>query len=345
MDASSFDMPRPDRVSTPAEFIAAMRALRDRAQLTYRQLERRAQAAGDRLPRSTIAAVLSRDRIPRESTIASFVRACGGDRHAVELWLAARRRVSATDETVDNLAEAVEAWLTKRARSGPKDKPRGYAAEAPDTPASPADLAKLAARDLIARDLAAHGLPANLAGHAGHASHAAHSGRTGHPGHSSRSGHSGHVVPAGQLTHGPVAHDSGPQEMVAHDLTANDLTAHDTAVHDPAHPAHPVHPAHPGAAPGDLTGLGLADEPTTGEFAAARVYSEGRLASAVAQAKGERWVGVHRRTRANSSGSPSRWRTLVRKLRAPRLDDEATPSPAPAPAHSEITFPRPATNP
>lgn len=111
-------MPRPDRVTTPAEFIAAMRALRGWAKLTYRQIERRAQQAGDRLPHSTIATALSRNRIPRESTIASFVRACGGDRHAVELWLAARRRIAVTDKAVGHLAYAVEAWLNGHNRSG-----------------------------------------------------------------------------------------------------------------------------------------------------------------------------------------------------------------------------------
>lgn len=115
-DASSFDMPRPDRVNTPAEFIAAMRALRAWAKLTYRQIEDRARQAGDKLPHSTIATALSRNRIPRDSTIASFVRACGGDRHTVDAWLAARKRISAEDETDGNLAYAVEAWLISRSK-------------------------------------------------------------------------------------------------------------------------------------------------------------------------------------------------------------------------------------
>jgi hypothetical protein len=120
-DASSFDMPRPDRVNTPAEFIAAMRALRAWAKLTYRQIEDRARQAGDKLPHSTIATALSRNRIPRESTIASFVRACGGDRKDVEAWLAARKRINTEDKDKDkadggNLAYAVEAWLISRSK-------------------------------------------------------------------------------------------------------------------------------------------------------------------------------------------------------------------------------------
>lgn len=116
MDASSTESPRPDGVTTPAEFVAAMRALRERARLTYRQIEQRARELGETLPHSTIATALSRNRIPRESTIASFVRACGEDDETVELWLAARRRITATADksvkSVGHLAKEVEAWYT-----------------------------------------------------------------------------------------------------------------------------------------------------------------------------------------------------------------------------------------
>jgi hypothetical protein len=113
-EASTYEMPSPDHVRTPAEFVAAMRTLRQRAKLTYRELESKAHAAGDRLPRGTIASALSRGRIPHEQTIASFVRACGGDRKAVERWLAARRRVARADQAVIDLATAVETWVTAR---------------------------------------------------------------------------------------------------------------------------------------------------------------------------------------------------------------------------------------
>ena len=113
-DASTYEMSGPEHVSTRAEFVAAMQALRERAQLTYRELEHKAQAAGDRLPRGTIASALSRGRIPREQTIASFVRACGGDRSAVERWLAARQRIASADQAVLDLAGAVETWITAR---------------------------------------------------------------------------------------------------------------------------------------------------------------------------------------------------------------------------------------
>jgi hypothetical protein len=108
-----FDMPAPDFASTPAELLAAMRDLRKWAALTYRELEARAQAVGDKLPRGLIPSLMANNDLPRESTLASFVRACVGD-HAVEPWLAARRRIAAGSEA--SLVDQVEAWLTGKAR-------------------------------------------------------------------------------------------------------------------------------------------------------------------------------------------------------------------------------------
>jgi hypothetical protein len=111
-DVSTIGAPCPDHLSTPAEFMNALRDMRSWANLTYRELERRASASGDRLPRGTIASAMSRGVMPREQTIAAFVRACGGDGTAVEMWLAARRRIAAADRAVGDLASAVESWIT-----------------------------------------------------------------------------------------------------------------------------------------------------------------------------------------------------------------------------------------
>lgn len=110
------DMPRPDRVTTPAQFVAALQALRAWAKLTYGELENNAQAFGDRLPRSTIASALSRGRIPREQTIAAFVRACGCDEKTVRHWLAVRNKLAAADQTAVDLAGAVERWVATKWR-------------------------------------------------------------------------------------------------------------------------------------------------------------------------------------------------------------------------------------
>ncbi|MER7791614.1 RICIN domain-containing protein [Streptomyces sp. NPDC097640] len=86
--------PDPKAARTAAEFVVAMRQLRSWSDLSYRQLERKAEAAGDVLPRATISGALSRDDLPREQLLAAFVRACGGDEETVASWLTARRRLS-----------------------------------------------------------------------------------------------------------------------------------------------------------------------------------------------------------------------------------------------------------
>src|SRR5258706_198732 len=93
-------------VANPACFasFAAMRALRQWAALTYRDLEARAQERGERLPRNVIPGIMARGGLPRESTLACFVRACVGEEDAVEVWLAARRRIAAATGAAQSLA-------------------------------------------------------------------------------------------------------------------------------------------------------------------------------------------------------------------------------------------------
>lgn len=84
------DWPDPREARDAAGFVAAMRTLRGRVELSFRMLERRAKQAGDVLPTSTMNAALSRDKLPRADLVAAFVRACGGDEPTVDAWLAAR---------------------------------------------------------------------------------------------------------------------------------------------------------------------------------------------------------------------------------------------------------------
>lgn len=83
-----------------AGFVAAMRQLKKRSGLTYRELEERAARRGDVLARSTLADVLRRTSLPRPEVVAAFVHACGdGDR--VDAWLAARDRIAAGSPTAE----------------------------------------------------------------------------------------------------------------------------------------------------------------------------------------------------------------------------------------------------
>lgn len=92
------DWPDPKTINDAASFVAALRQLRVRADLSFRALERRAERAGDVLPSSTANAALSRDKLPRADLVATFVRACGGDEPTVENWVAARNDLAAGAE-------------------------------------------------------------------------------------------------------------------------------------------------------------------------------------------------------------------------------------------------------
>ncbi|MEV7802025.1 RICIN domain-containing protein [Microbispora sp. NPDC088329] len=93
--------PQPRAAATPAEFVAAMRRLRAWSGCSYRQLERRAEAVGDVLPRATLAGALNRPDLPREDLLAAFVRACGADDDTVAEWVDTRRRLAVAGETPD----------------------------------------------------------------------------------------------------------------------------------------------------------------------------------------------------------------------------------------------------
>jgi tetratricopeptide (TPR) repeat protein len=84
----------PGAAQGPAEYVDLLRRLTKGSGYTYRQLQRRATAAGDVLPHSTLATMLSRRSLPREALVAALVRACGGDPDEVRRWLDARRRIA-----------------------------------------------------------------------------------------------------------------------------------------------------------------------------------------------------------------------------------------------------------
>lgn len=94
------DPPQPAKATTPAEFTAALRALRTWSGLTYRQLEGKAATHRDALPASTIATTLGRATLPRERFVDAFTRACGLGDDEVRQWLDTRRRI-AMNETSD----------------------------------------------------------------------------------------------------------------------------------------------------------------------------------------------------------------------------------------------------
>ncbi|MFD7661132.1 helix-turn-helix domain-containing protein [Streptomyces sp. NPDC059788] len=89
----------PSEARDVTEFLAMLRELKERRNLTYRQLEQRAAERGEVLARSTLADVLSGRRLPRPEVLAVFVRACGEGDEQVAVWLDARENVAARGRT------------------------------------------------------------------------------------------------------------------------------------------------------------------------------------------------------------------------------------------------------
>ncbi len=92
---NSESVPDPGEADTAAEFLEALRQLKDWTGMGFRRLERRAAVAGHVLPRSTIAAALRRDTLPRADLVVAFVYACGFGRDEADRWAAAHRRIAA----------------------------------------------------------------------------------------------------------------------------------------------------------------------------------------------------------------------------------------------------------
>ncbi|MEV0808077.1 helix-turn-helix transcriptional regulator [Micromonospora sp. NPDC050200] len=91
----------PSRASTPGEYVASLRQLRQRSGLTYREISRRATAAGHWLPASTLATTLGRVTLPQERVVLALLAACETPDAQTRRWLAVRNEIEM------RLAEAV----------------------------------------------------------------------------------------------------------------------------------------------------------------------------------------------------------------------------------------------
>ncbi|MET8268620.1 helix-turn-helix domain-containing protein [Micromonospora arida] len=83
------------QAATAGEYVASLREVRRRSGLTYRELARRASAAGHWLPPSTLATMLGRTTLPRERTVVALLAACGTPAVEVDRWLETRRDLEA----------------------------------------------------------------------------------------------------------------------------------------------------------------------------------------------------------------------------------------------------------
>jgi RND superfamily putative drug exporter len=89
--------PSPEAATDEPAFVAELRRLKAWSGLSFRQLERRAEAAGHILPYSTAATMLGRDTLPREELLVAFVVACGVPEAGAGTWQAARLRILTGD--------------------------------------------------------------------------------------------------------------------------------------------------------------------------------------------------------------------------------------------------------
>ncbi|MDN0200009.1 helix-turn-helix transcriptional regulator [Streptomyces sp. S.PNR 29] len=91
--------PDPATATDAAEYVGLLRALKDWAGVTYRQLETRSEALGTTLPRSTVANLLQRPVLPSEDQTLTFIRACGCSPAQIAEWLAVYKQIAALDGT------------------------------------------------------------------------------------------------------------------------------------------------------------------------------------------------------------------------------------------------------
>ncbi|WP_159043293.1 RICIN domain-containing protein [Streptomyces sp. NBRC 110028] len=118
----------PGAVRSAGEFMALLRALKERSGLTYRQLESRAAERGEVLARSTLADALRQDALPRAETLVAFLRACGEEPRIGE-WLEARERIATQQPPQSAPAQQPEApprpeAAERQVASGAADRPR-----------------------------------------------------------------------------------------------------------------------------------------------------------------------------------------------------------------------------
>ncbi|MEO3797460.1 helix-turn-helix transcriptional regulator [Nonomuraea sp. B10E15] len=87
--------PPPPPATGETAFMHELRRLKAWSGLSFRELARRASAAGDALPSSTASTMLGRNRLPRHEVLVAFVRACGLDEEQVRAWADARAGIAA----------------------------------------------------------------------------------------------------------------------------------------------------------------------------------------------------------------------------------------------------------
>ncbi|MBY8871676.1 hypothetical protein K7640_07460 [Micromonospora sp. PLK6-60] len=283
--------PDPFAATSPVEFVAAMRALKEWSGYTFRELQRRADAFGEVLPHSTIAAVLGRSALPREALVTAFVRACGLDQATAASWLATRKRLAVQSARAPEAGDGPHRFTDGQPPAPPEPVtdggPPGPTAD--EQPPAPPEPVTDGGPPGSTADEQPPGPPEQPAAGRGPADE---DGRSPDP----RTDAERLPVLASVLRSVPLSDPESP------------VPSPDTGGLRPEPPQHPgtgvlgPEPHDPGATEGPTEpGAGEPDQPS----------SAGRLASVTAERTDERWVGVHRHDPAEDVPRPAGHRWLI----------------------------------
>jgi hypothetical protein len=84
----------PSAIETEADFMVALRRMKEQRKLSLRDIEERSKAtAADWLPRSSAADMLRRETLPKPEVLWAFTAACGLSKDEQDQWEAARNRL------------------------------------------------------------------------------------------------------------------------------------------------------------------------------------------------------------------------------------------------------------
>jgi Ricin-type beta-trefoil lectin domain-like len=123
----------PSTARTPAEYVALLRQVRDRSGLSYRRIQRRAEAAGETLPASTLATMLGRSTLPREELVIALLRACGAAPDEIDRWVEARRDIASNTAVPPSNAATPPSNGTVPASNGTTPSSNGFTATSDST--------------------------------------------------------------------------------------------------------------------------------------------------------------------------------------------------------------------
>ncbi|MCO1575843.1 hypothetical protein M8C13_08745 [Crossiella sp. SN42] len=123
--------PQPESLGTVADFVAALRIIREMVGVSYQTLAQRSAVLGRPTSRQTIHNICNRDTLPTHKQLEMYLLSCGADNGLISRWLHRRQALARHPE----LAETH--LVEMRALPGAEARPALAAAEEPAGAACP----------------------------------------------------------------------------------------------------------------------------------------------------------------------------------------------------------------